>query len=129
MTLAQSHPSVVKGNDSATPEWTTEYAAMARVTSLKALGVVATARPWSRWLAEGDASAGSEAPWLVVTPDDLTLEIVFSPDASLLAARRVLMRLLADRWNIRVLVEPSLVPFAIQVLGDLPLTVRRWDRS
>ncbi len=113
--------------DRAIDVWSPQRVAETRQASLASRGIVSTARPWDRWLVDGEAAAGSTAPWLIVTPHDLTLEIVFSPDASLVAARRVLLRLLADRWNVTVLVEPGLVPMAMQVLGDLPIRVERWD--
>lgn len=113
--------------DRAIDVWSPQRVAETRQASLASRGIVSTARPWDRWLVDGEAAAGSTAPWLIVTPHDLTLEIVFSPDASLVAARRVLLRLLADRWNVTVLVEPGLVPMAMQVLGDLPIRVDRWD--
>ncbi len=107
---------------------TPEKVAVARLASLRAMGTVATARPWERWLFDGGTSPAQKQPWLIVTPDDLTIEIVFDPDMSLARVRRVLMRLLADRWNLVVRVHPTVVPEAITTLGDLPLRVDRWDR-
>lgn len=107
---------------------TPEKVAVARLASLRATGTVATARPWERWLFDGDTSPAQKQPWLIVTPDDLTIEIVFDPDMSLTRVRRVLMRLLADRWNLVVRVHPTVVPEAITTLGDLPLRIDRWDR-
>ena len=105
-----------------------ELIAVARLASLRARGVVATARPWDSWLFDGISEPSNIRPWLVVTPDDLTIEIVFDEHAFLDAARRVLLRLLADRWTVVVRVHPNGVPQAVQELGDLPIHIRPWDR-
>ena len=76
-----------------------ELIAVARLASLRARGVVATARPWDSWLFDGISEPSNVRPWLVVTPDDLTIEIVFDQHAYFDATRRVLLRLLADRWD------------------------------
>ena len=105
-----------------------ELIAIARLASLRARGVVATARAWDSWLFDGISEPSNVRPWLVVTPDDLTIEIVFDEHAYLDAARRVLLRLLADRWTVVVRVHPNGIPDAVQELGDLPIHIRPWDR-
>ena len=105
-----------------------ELIAVARLASLRARGVVATARPWDSWLFDGISEPSNVRPWLVVTPDDLTIEIVFDEHAYFDAARRVLLRLLADRWTVVVRVHPDMIPNAFRELGDLPIRIQRWDR-
>ena len=105
-----------------------ELIAVARRASLRARGVVATARPWDRWLFDGISEPSNVRPWLVATPDDLTIEIVFDQHAYFDATRRVLLRLLADRWTVVVRVHPDMIPNAFRELGDLPTRIQRWDR-
>ena len=109
-------------------EPTPETIAISRLAGLRASGVAATARPWDRWLLDGQLDAGGERPWLVIAPDDVTIEIIFGAEASLVDARGVLLRLLADRWQVVVRIHPSLVPDAFRVLGDVPIRIDRWDR-
>lgn len=68
-----------------------------------------------------------ERPWLIVVPEDLALEIVFDRASDLEAARRPLLRLLADRWRVSVRVDPDDVPTATRRLSDLPIRIGPWN--
>ncbi len=105
-----------------------EMVAVSRLAGLRATGVVATARPWDGWLLDGSIGSEVDQPWLIITPDDVTIEIVFGLDTSFLSARRVLLRLLADRWSVVVRVNPTMLPEACRLLSDLPLSIDTWAR-
>jgi hypothetical protein len=121
------HVTVVEHRPHPGPPSSPEEVAQARLTALVATGVMATARASNAWLF-GGATSNLARPWLVVTPDNMTLEVIFDSDTPLIDARAVLGRLLADRWNVIISVPALNVPDAISTLGALPLTVRRWDR-
>ena len=98
-----------------------EIVAMARLASLRARGVMAHSRPWDGWLLTSETR-----PWLVVLPEELSLEIVFDVGAPYHDALPALRRLLADRWALRIRVHPGDVPDATYALSDLPLRVEPW---
>ena len=122
--MTTAHRSHVVGDDNLSPG----QVAVARLAALRAVGVVATARAFDSWLSDGEIPDGGEVPWMVVSLDDLTIEMFLGPSTSLPGTRGVVMRLLADRWKVVVKVQPDRFPEAMTTLGDLPLRIDRWDR-
>ncbi len=122
MTIAEDRVQVIESQRSP------ETVAVSRLAGLRATGVVATARVWDGWLLDGSLGFAEDQPWLVITPDDVTIEIVFGLTTSFLSARRVLLRLLADRWKVVVRVSQTMLPDASRALSDLPLSIDTWGR-